>query len=380
MLTTFCFLEFFYYLFFKFKLKKYEFNFNSIISKDKFIGWRQKPFCNFEYHHRYLKKKTKIKLNNFGILDNKNYYYKKNKKKKLVIIFGDTFFCGFDYGYNYSVQNNLNIFSKEKNFDIIYCFQKNYSTIQMYKFYLKFFKKFKPDIIMYIFNHNHPRRNITIKDNLSDNIFYQIPFNLKTLKLFQNKIFPLKKDSLSFIDEKNKIITYCNTLKKKYLKNFLYNNLFLYSRLIDYLTGNLSLKNLFNHKLYDLEKKNKKNKIPYQWLLIQNILRKWKKELKKNNCEFIICRNFSFYTYGVKRNLIDIISRKKKHDLAFSENKLPENIFLKKILKKNSIKYYDFTGNKIDHSFFIHQRYGYFNKKGIRFYSKLLINVLNQYF
>ncbi len=364
-------------IFFPKILYKNEFNDNNLCVKDDAIGWKQKSNSKLYYYHRYtLGKETKIKLNNLGVLDNKNYTSKNNKTK--IIIFGDTYFAGLDFGYSHSIQKFLNEEFKDKDVELIFCFIKNYSTIHFYRFYKKFMKKFKPKYIIYIFNSNHPRRNITIHESLKNNIFTQRPFNFKSLKFLKRKVKPYHKNDLIYLDENNKII-HKKYLKKFYFRKFLYDNFFIFSKIDDFIvTGNKLREFNYINDIRNLEKKypvNLKN-YPYHWKVFKNILLKWKNESKKNKTKLVICRNLVSYHYSKSFNNY---KNYRKHDLGYKLSDLPEIKYLKDISKNQKIKLHNFEIKFPKKELFLHKRYGYYNREGILFFSKLMIKVLKKY-
>ncbi len=364
-------------IFFPKILYKNEFNDDNLCVKDDTIGWRQKSNSKLYYYHRYtLGKKTKIKLNNLGVLDDKNYTSKNNKTK--IIIFGDTYFAGLDFGYSHSIQKFLNEEFKDKDVELIFCFMKNYSTIHFYRFYMKFMKRFKPKYIIYIFNSNHPRRNITIHESLKNTIFTQRPFNFKSLKFLKSKIKPYHKNDLIYLDENNKII-HKEYSKRFYFRKFLYDNFFIFSKIDDFIvTGNKLRDFNYINDIRNLEKKypvNLKN-YPYHWKVFKNILLKWKNESKKNKTKLIVCRNLVSYHYSKSFNNY---KNYKKHDLGYKLSDLPEIKYLKDISKNQKIKLHNFEIKFPKKELFLHKRYGYYNKEGILFFSKLMIKVLKKY-
>ncbi len=355
-------------------LLKNEFDDKIICEKDADIGWKQRKHSKFKYFHRYMPMQmSKIKLNNLGVLDNKNY--KKKKAKYRVVIFGDAYFCGFDFGYKNSFQKILNSFGEKKNIEFIFCFQKNYSTIHMYKFYKKFVKKLKPNLILYIFNSNHPRRNITIHESFKNTIFTQNPYDFETLKIFKPPRI-LSKYDLVYMDKKNKIV-----FKKHYYKfsfrRFLYNNFYIYSKIDDFFVPS-GLRNFSD--IADIRKIEKKYKInlkkyPYHWEVFKNIILKWRKEAIKNQSKFVICRNFVSYHYS---SAFNYDKKKSGHDAGYKLSKLPEIKYLDDIKKKYKINLFNFKNIFPEKEIFIHKRYGYYNKEGILFFSKLLIKSINK--
>ena len=370
-------LEIIILIFFPKILNGNEFDDNILCQKDKTIGWKQRKNTSLNYYHRYtFGHETKIKLNNFGSIDNKNYTKKKNKTR--IAIFGDTYFSGLDFGYNHSIQKILNDSFKNKNIEFIFCTQKNYSTIHFYKFYKKFFKKLKPDLIIYTFNSNHPRRNITIHESFKNTVFTQKPFNFSNFNLLKNQIKPKNKYDLIYLNEKNKLV-YQKYIKKFNLRKFLYDYFYIFSKIDDFIVTGRKLRK--HNNIGDIRQIEKKypvnlNNYPYHWKVFENILLKWRNEAKKNKAKFIICRNLVSYHYSKKFNNY---KKGREHDVGFKLSELPEIKYLKHICNTNKIKLHNFEITIPEKELYLHKRYGYYNKDGILFYSKLLIKILKKY-
>lgn len=356
-------------IFFPKWLRANQFDEGGVVKKDKDLGWRQKPNITFKYHHRYNKFTRSIcRFNNYGILDNRNYY-KKKKKKIRVAIFGDTYYAGYDYGYNSSFQKILRseINRRHTNVEILFCSQINYNTFQLFKFYKKYFKNFNIDYVIYIFNSNHPRRNITIHEaKKSKKITYPY-YNLNNLKKIKNLKITDEND-LAYIDSKNKIINKKQKTNIFYLiSNFFYDNFYFYSFISDTIIGKNKLRNLKDiSEIKTIEKTDKVNlkNYPHRWEVTKKILFEWKKYLIRKKTNFYMVRNLNNYQYDL--NLTD-------HKLSFLENNLPETQYLKDISKKININYIEYSKKELQKGFYyIHPRYGYFNKQGINYISKLL--------
>ncbi len=368
-------IELFIYIFFPKFLSANQFDEGDVVVKDKELGWKQKANVTFRFYHRYNKFISSVcKFNNFGILDNIDY--KKKKKKKIrIALFGDTYFAGYDYGFTVSFQKIIReeIQKINPNVEVIFCFQRNYNTYQLFNFYKKFLNKFEIEHAIYIFNSNHPRRNITIHE-ATKNLKITYPYyNFKDLKNIKNVVVKHKND-LVYINDENEII-----YKKhdnnffSWFANFVYNNFYIYSYFSDKITGKNNLRKYKNiSEIKNIEKKNKINlkNYPYQWKVTSKILLEWNNCLRKNNTKFHLVRNLINYQYDL--NLT-------KHQLSFSNNKLPEIYYLKDISKKIGINYLENDKKNVKKGFYyIHPRYGYFNDYGIKYFSKLLSkNVFN---
>ncbi len=358
-------------IFFPKWLKINQFEDSKVITNDKDLGWKQRPNISFRYHHRYNKFITSnCKFNNFGILDNKNYFKKKRKKIRIAL-FGDSHFAGYDYGYRNSIQNTLKteIQKYNSNVELIFCFQRNYNTYQLLNFYKKFFSNFKIDHLIYIYNANHARRNITLHEaRKSKKITY--PYynfsNLKKIKSFKIK----NENDFAYLNEENKIV-YKQFKNSIYyiVSNFLYNYFYIYSYISDQFIGKKRLRIIKN--IDDINKIDKTNKInlknyPYHWKVTKKILSEWKKCLNKKKTKFHVIRNLVNYQYDL--NLT-------KHELSFHKNQIPDKKYLKDISKKIGINYLEKNQKFYTRGFYyIHPRYGYYNTFGIKYYSKILLN------
>jgi len=354
-------------IFFNKLIKNNEFNFRKVLKKSESLGWLQKKNLSFFYYHRYLNRAKKIflKTNNFGIIDKEKYLFNNNKIK--VAIFGDNSISGFDTsiedGFNSLLRKKIKNFNKDIN---VYNFtNRDYCTLQYFNFYKKYLSHIKFDLIIYVYSHNHSRRNVTIHESAKSKIFTQPVYDFKlNKKISLNQKF-IKNDNI-FLDRNNCISIV--RAKKKPLKIFFYERLFTFSIIYDVILGQAGLKKMDHiHSLKNIEK----TKSEFHWNYTHRILSKWLFLLKKNKTKFVITNAPSFYhnpnfnhKYGVKVNEI-----KERNKISFfcKTNKI---IFFDNY-KLNIKKFYK-------QNFFIHSRYAYLNKRGYNYFTDKILMIIKK--
>ena len=370
-LTSFIFLiiivEIIVNIFFNKILKRNEFKFDKVIIKDDDLGWKHKKNKKFFYYHRYLtnSKKFFLETNNFGIIDSQDYKF--DKKTRKIAIFGDNSISGFDSDVdsNFITLLRKQIISTNKNIEIYNFTNRDYCTLQYYNYYKKFLKTIKFDLIVYIYSHNHSRRNITVHESVKQKIFTQPLYNFITKK----KITYKKKISLEdnvFLNKDSKI-----SIKKgnnTSFKIFLYDRSYLFSIIYDLIIGKNNLKKMnFIHDLKNIEKEN----IDYHWNYTYLILRKWKLLLNKKKVRFVIT-NIPLYYNNPYQN----------HIYRSTISKIKERKKIKSFCKRLQIKFYDNYLSNIKKFYlskpYIHNRYAYLNKSGYELFSKKIFNIIKK--
>ena len=354
-------------IFFSRLIKKNEFNFSKVLKKSKSLGWIQKKNQNFFYYHRYINnsKIIHLKTNNFGIIDSEKYLFNNNKIK--IAIFGDNSMSGFDVNMNDGFNNLLRKKIKNFNQDInIYNFtNRDYCTLQYFNFYKKYLKHVSFDLIIYVYSHNHSRRNITIHESTKPKIFTQPVYNFKLhKKITFNKKFVINDN---IILNKNNDISIIKA-KKESLKIFFYNKLFIFSKIYDIILGQAGLKKMSHIKdIKNIE--NTKNE--FHWNYTYTILSSWLFLLKKKKTKFVITNLPTFY-----QNL------NFKHKYGVKLNNIKERKKIKLFCKVNNINFFDNykigIKNFYQENFYIHTRYAYLNKYGYNYFTDKILAIIKK--
>lgn len=359
--------EIFINLFYPRLIKKNEFKFKKILKKNKFLGWDQKNNFTFHYFHRYLNraKKIKLKTNNFGVIDTQNY--KISKKSINIAFFGDNSMSGFDTKLNDNfisiLRNKINSnFEKVK----IYNFTKrDFCTLQYYNYYNFFLKKYKFNFVIYVYSHNHSRKNVTIHESFKDIIFTQPIYKPQSYKKINISNNFMNSDNV-IIDDKFKVKV--NKHIRTSLLTRLYNFSFSFSYLTDLIIGKNNIKTFDNNiEIKDIENQ----KVNYHWSYTYSILDKWHTILKKNKTKFIITNIPVVYN-----------DPELNHVYAQKISKIKERKKLSKFCKRRNITFYDNYRVQIKKFYrsnpYIHPRYSYLNKKGYREFSDKILNFIKK--
>jgi len=352
-------------IFFSKILNKNKFNFDKIIKKDSDLGWKQKNNKNFFYYHRYLKNSKKIflKTNNLGIIDSKDYLF--DGKKQKVAIFGDNSISGFDtkIDSNFITLLRKKIKKSKKNIDIYNFTNRDYCTLQYFKYYEKFLKKIKFDLIIYIYSHNHSRRNITIHESTKSKIFTQPLYDFRVNKKISFKGKFLRNDNI-FLNKNNQISIF--RAKKSSIKFFFYDRLYFFSIIYDAIVGKNKLKKMdFIHEIKNIENQN----LDYHWEYTFLILKKWKLLIDRNKTKFAITNIPSSYH-----------NPNNHHQFSFKISQIKERKKIKFFCKNYKIRFYDNYKSGIKKfyksNFFIHPRYAYLNTKGYDNVTDRVFNII----
>ena len=251
-----------------------------------------------------------------------NYFLQENQKidilKLIVCFIYLKILKGFEFGIEkenlfYStnlVYNEKSQNLKNKHFELIHKFIKNNINII-------FFSKhgFFQDFLNFAFN------NVKLLLNEKKNF-------LKKIKIFENKIFILKKENNEHLKEleNNYFLIKENENKKnnifenkKKIENFLEKEKIEKNKLLEENKKlNLEIKNYINQN-YELIKKDKEN---------ENYFSNLKKEIKELKKENLLLKKKNYF----------FENKKKNNDLKFSKkNKLKKDLFLPYVESNNSI-------------------------------------------
>ena len=132
-------------------------------------GWKQKPGHSFRFHHRYLKKPVDIALNDLGMRDGHDYEREKPAGTFRVLLMGGTTSAGWELEAHETqaaqLQQKLAQLLPDRRIEVMNGSGRLYSTGQLYNWYVEELAIYKPDLVIYYFNINHPRRTASVHES-----------------------------------------------------------------------------------------------------------------------------------------------------------------------------------------------------------------------
>jgi hypothetical protein len=352
-------------------------------------GWNQKPHADFEYVHRYLSRSNRVHFNSLGMHDINEYDEEKSDNCIRIALYGDTTVAGYELPIDETIASNLRRNIEQaypgKRIEVMNAATRNYCTAQLYQWHKEELFKFQPDIVVYLFVSNHPRRNITFHESGKSSVLTR-----PVLYAGDNEEFRLIH---SIPDEHPNDLVVLNSkgnieYKRGNTSNSLYTRILNRSYLLNFVED-LSMGDKRQRKykdrteIKDLEKKEKVQiengevlVLPYQWLLTQKILRQWVIEVHNSGGQFVVAPFLTAYHADRGR-----LYAQDGHPLGFDFDKIPERIALPKLSEEIGFEYFDsyaqVLNNRINTSpFYIHPRYGYPTIEGARFYADFLAESL----
>ena len=347
---------------------------------DDLLGWAPSPNSNFSYYHKYLGKQRKqVFQNQMGLPSLQEFTPSKPPNVKYrILFFGETTSLGWELDYEKRITSLIatkfkNLFNI--NVEVIPIIARNYSPTQLYRWFLRDFKHFEYDIVIYNFNENNPRRSITFHESGKPPLLTQPVLTVLNSKLVSVK--PLKnlsKDDMCFLDSNN-AIRLLKSSPETTLHSKLKNNFHIYQLIDDFVVGDIRLRKFKNKsEIKDIEKwKTVPNETPYQWIIFKAIMKDFINQTP-SSIPFLIVPNLQYYNAGNNWLL-----SKSPHPLGHNFEDIPSRKHLKKLAQNTKAKFCDIYSyvykNKIDTSdFYIHPRYAYYSNKGASFHADYIID------
>ena len=353
-------------------------------------GWTSKKNFSFDFHHRYLRKRVKINLNSIGAHDRSPPEIVKTKEALRVAFLGGTTAAGWELERNQTVgamlRENLSRKYSDRKVELIDASTRLYSTRQLYHHYCEEVRKYRPDIVIYYFNLNHPRRVITGHEsgksiNLSQPIFAIGPDGQLVLRKTDP---PTNKNDLIYLDETGEICRIPGTTTRT-LWGAATEWSHLATLIDDLIQGPVRLRKFQDRReIKDIElwkdlpeRVTHLGQLPFQWRVIEKVLGLWAKTVSEHSGKFFVASTLAYYCTREG----GLFSFEPKHPWGFSFDKIPERKYLEFIAGMHEFSYLDtysearnrgFPGD----GFYVHPRYCYFNQKGADFAAAGIANLL----
>ena len=348
----------------------------------------QKNNHHFLFHHRYLNKPNEIAFNELGLRDVQSYTKVKAAGVFRVAFFGGTTSAGWEMRAEESqaarLREHLQAQMPDRKFEVMNASVRLYATGQLYKFYREEIAAYQPDLVLYYFNLNHPRRTISAhesgKSPLLSQPIYQISENGAVKEL---PVEPAKHPNDMIYLENDGTIARIEGKTDTSLHRWLRDRSHLYTLFDDIKQGPVRLRNLKDRKeIKDIELREKKSRLtqdfaglPYQWQIVADLLRRWSEEVIAAGGKFVVAPHLAYY--NVRNGALN--KDTPQHPWGFTFETIPERYYLSHISGRLNFPYldtyalarqYEFDAD----DFFVHPRYGYVNAEGAEFISKLLCN------
>ena len=371
-----------------YRLWKDAFDESLVCEPDGERGWRPKPNIEFNYYHRYMRGKRRIKQNSLGLRSSNNYDLVKNKDTYRVLIFGDSTLQGWeleeDQTIHRLVENGIANELQHKKVEVIPVAARNYCLGQLFTWYKSVFHEFDYDLLIYYFNENNPRRTITFHESGKPTLLTQPVFVWSEdngLSLcppptinHPNDMVYLDQNGKTVVDSGNTIITPHVWMRE---------HLHIYCALTDLIQGPIRLRKFMDrYEIKNIEKWNTINdatekRFPYQWEICRRIFKEWIRLARGKQAQFVIIPNLQYYHAGNNWLLTGT-----KHEYGFNYEDIPCREYLRLIAVENEIEFFDtyqfVYENRIDTgNFYVHPRYAFHSSEGARFQTSFILKSIS---
>jgi hypothetical protein len=353
-------------------------------------GWTQKRNFLFEFHHRYLSKKVVINLNTLGAHDRPPPSVSTTADCLRVVFMGGTTAAGWELRSDHTLGARLREGLEQKyssrEVELIDVSTRLYSTRQLYHHYCEEVGRYRPDMVIYYFNLNDPRRVITGHESGKSTKLSQPIVSLSPDGGLVPRMLPpvTNKNDMIFLDENDQICKIPGQLKETFwgsLTKFSH----LATSIDDLIQGPVRLRKFRDRKeIKDIELWRRLpeqvtciEQLPFQWRLVEKILGLWAKEVALHGGKFFVASTLAYYCTRDG----GLYSCQPNHPWGFSFDRIPERKYLEFISKLHNFSYLDTYLEARDRGFdgegfYVHPRYCYFNERGAKFAADGIINLL----
>jgi len=351
----------------------FEFDNASAWDTSLICGWKNKKSFSFIYKHKFLDRTNRVFFNQSGLRGKKDPIQKNLHDTFRIILCGGTVSVGYELEEHQLITSRIEEKYKEQGFNVeVYnasC--RNYSTNQLYEWYKEELYKYRPNLILYYSNNNHPRRNITFFEGL-----WSMPKPVHTIdndgKLVTRRfaqeiqgdddwVILNDKNEVQYISANTNSFYKIHKFLDKYSMFYAYENELGLPKWIKF-KKKIRFGTDFEQKYPNNVRIKKISDFSYYWRITAKIIGEWSRLCKENGCEFMICDHLVTYNLENKgrtdRNFIP------PHPLGFKFDEIPSRIHFPIIANEYDCYYCDNYALAIEEGIdceglFIHQNYAY---------------------
>jgi hypothetical protein len=352
-------------------------------------GWAQRRHLDFVFYHRYLPVPNRVSFNNLCMHDTRDYAVSKAPGALRVQLFGCTTAAGWESPPDLTISSQLEALLRHhvgRPVEVMNASARNYCTAQLYHWYVEELAAYEPDLVIYHFNTNHPRRNITFHESGKSMPFHQPVYALAPdggIQL-QRTDPPTHPNDMIFLNSRREIERIPGRTDRS-LHRWLRDNLHLYCALNDFFQGPTRLRRFRDRvEIKDIEKREftpgvstSLDAMPYQWRITAAILARWAEAVREAGARFLIVSHLAFYHAGEER-----LYAGSDHPWGFDYGEIPERRHLPLIARHLGVPYFDTyryarEQNVDTGDFYIHPRYAYPTGAGAAFHAEVIVKALS---
>jgi hypothetical protein len=270
----------------------------------------------------------------------------------------------------------------DRRIEVMNASARLYSTGQLYNWYIDEIAAYQPDLVVYYFNINHPRRTITFHESgkapsLSQPVFKLTPEG--ELDMLPTEPTSHSNDMI-FLNEEGDCVREAGRTDRSFHRHLL-NWSHIYTALDDWRQGQVELRQFKDRKeIKDIERRqfrsgspDELSELPYQWQVVAALLKEWSTRLKALNTPFIVMSHLAYYcTRGGA-----LFDEHADHPWGFAFEEIPERRYLSFLAERLGFTYVDsFSRARQERcetdTFYVHPRYAYLNEAGTDWHAAIL--------
>lgn len=354
-------------------------------------GWAQRRNLDFIFRHRYLRVPNRVHFNNLGMHDSRDYSIAKPPGTLRVQLFGCTTAAGWELPADLTISSQLEALLRRhlnQPVEVMNASARNYCTAQLFHWFVEELAAHEPDLVVYHFNTNHPRRNITFHESGKSVRLHQpvcIPSPDGGIQHLRTDP-PTHPNDMIFLNSRWEVERIPGRTDPS-LHRWLLDHLHLYCALEDLLLGPVRLRRFKDRaEIKDIEKREfvpnpvrSLDAMPYQWRATAAILAKWVEAVRRAGAQFLMVPHLAFYHAGVGR-----LYTGSDHPWGFDFDNIPERRYLPLIARNLDVPYFDAYAFARERQadtggFYLHPRYAYSTAAGAKFHAQVILEALERH-
>ncbi|MGE4279600.1 MAG: hypothetical protein AB7G62_08435 [Magnetospirillum sp.] len=354
-------------------------------------GWMQRPGHAFRFHHRYLRQPVDIRFNRLGLHDAAEYAVAKEDGVFRVALMGCTTAVGWELPADQTLASRLRQTLQARmpgrRVEVMNAAVRLYGTGQLYDFFDQEIAAYRPDLVLYYLNLNHPRRTITAHESGKSPLLSQPVWGLDSQgELTRVAVEPATHvNDMVFLDEDGTIRRQSGRTERS-LHRWLLDRSHLYTWGDDLRQGPVRLRQWRDRvEIKDIEVRSLRDGVlgdvadlPYQWRIVARLLERWKAAAHAAGGRFVVAPHLTYY------NVRDGALHKAvpQHPWGFTFDNIPERRYAAFLSERLGFPFLDTYAQAREslrddvERYYVHPRYTYMTAEGAGFIAGILVDQL----
>lgn len=350
-------------------------------------GWMQRPGHRFRFHHRYLRRPVDIRFNRLGLHDATEYATDKGADVYRVALMGCTTAVGWELPVDQTLaarlRDTLQARLPGRRVEVMNAAVRLYGTGQLFDFYDQEIAAYRPDLVLYYLNLNHPRRTITAHESGKSPVLSQPVWGLDDQgELTRVAVEPATHtNDMVFLDEDGTIRRQPGRTERS-VHRWLLDRSHLYTWLDDFRQGPVRLRHWRDRvEIKDMEVRSLRDGVlghmadlPYQWRIVARLLDRWNAAVQAGGGRLVVAPHLTYY--NVRGGAL--FKPVPQHPWGFTFDTIPERRYAGFLARHLGFAFLDTYAHAreslrddVEH-YYVHPRYTYMTAAGADFIAGVL--------